>query len=39
MSGRRGLRGKDREMEFFIVFKSGLCVFQLLLGYLGIFFG
>ena len=37
-SGRRGLREEDREVEFLIVFQGRLCMFQLLLGYPGVFF-
>ena len=38
-SRRRGLEREDGGIKFLIVFQGGLCMFQLLLGYPGVFFG
>ena len=39
MSGSRRLRGEDGGVEFLILLEGGLCMFQLPLGYPGVFFG
>ena len=36
--GRGGLRGEDRGVKFLIILQDGLCMFQLPLGYPGVFF-
>ena len=38
VSGGKRLRGGNRGMEFLIVCEGGLDIFQLLLGYPGVFF-